>query len=75
MPTQLCYGNITVVLKILLNKATSGCSFVNLRLIYTIFCILVNNDIVAMSHQCGCHVNHFGGKDVTIVNNIGIINP
>ena len=57
--------------KILLNKAIYNCRFANLSPIFTIFGILVNNDIVDRSHDFGCHENHFGGKIcVTIVNDI-----
>ena len=68
-------GNVTVLQKILPNiKATYGCSFVNLRQIFTIFEILVNNDIVGRSHYFGCHGNHFGRKFcVTIVTKISIL--
>ena len=47
---------------ILLNKATYDCSFANSTLIFTIFGILVDNDIIDRSHNFGCHGNHFGGE-------------
>ena len=52
-------GTITVLLKIVLNKGTSDGSFVNLNPIFTIFSILVNYDIVHMSHHFGCQRNRF----------------
>ena len=47
-------GKIILLQKIFPNKATSAC-FVNLSPIFTIFNILVNNDIVHRSHHFGCH--------------------
>ena len=56
---------------IFLNKTHYDCSFISLSPIFTIFSILVNNNIVNMSHDCGCHGNHFGSKlYVTIVTTI-----
>ena len=43
-------GHIQGVI-VLLNKATSECSFANSSRIFTIFGILVNNDIVDKSHD------------------------
>ena len=48
--------------KIVLNKAIYNCCFANLRPIFTILCILVNNDIIDRSHDCGCHGIDFGRK-------------
>ena len=46
---------------------------VNLSQIFTIFCILAQNDIVYMSHGFGCHGYHFSVKlCVTIVTKIDI---
>ena len=60
-------GKIVVLLKIFLKKAISDC-FINLSPIFTIFSILINNVIVDMSYDFGCHGNHFGGNlCVTIV--------
>ena len=59
--------------EMLLNKATYHCSFANSSPVFTIFGILVNNDIVDWSHDFGCHGTHFGGgKYVTIVTKMGI---
>ena len=52
-------GKIVLLLKIFLNKATSDC-FVNLSPIFTIFNIMVNDDVVHISHHFGCHENYFG---------------
>ena len=58
---------IVKLLTLLLNKATSDCSFINFSPI-TIFEILANNDRVDVLHDFGCHGNHFVGKlCVTIV--------
>ena len=55
-------------------KATSDCSFINLSLIFTIFCILAKNDIGDMSYDIGCHGIHLGGKlCVTIVTKLDIL--
>ena len=55
-------GKIVILLKIFANiLATSDC-FVNLCPIFPIFIILVNNDIVHMSHNLGCLGTHFGGN-------------
>ena len=60
--------------KTLLNKAIYNCRFANLSQIFTIFGILVNNDIVYRSHDLGCYGTHFGGEIcVTIVTKIGIL--
>ena len=59
---------------LLLNKATSDCSIVNLSPFFTILGFLANNDNVDMSHDFGCQRNHFGRKlCVTIVTEIGIL--
>ena len=59
--------------KIWLNKAIYNCRFANLCPIFTIFGILVNNDIIGRSNDFGCHGNHFGGKIcVTIITKMGI---
>ena len=63
-------GKITVLLKILLTNTTSDCSFVNLSPIFT-FSILVNNDIVDMSHGIGCNGTHFSGKLCVTIDQIG----
>ena len=60
-------------MKIVLNKATSDCTFVNLSPIFTIFHILANNDIVDISHDLSCHGNLLAGNYVTIVTKIGIL--
>ena len=57
---QLCYCKIAVLVKLLLNKATCYCSFVNLSPIFTILRIPMNNDIVDISHDFGCVGNHVG---------------
>ena len=58
MQNQVISGKIGVLLKIFLNKASSD-YFVNLSPVFTIFSILVNNDIVHMSHNFGCQGSHF----------------
>ena len=46
-------------------------SFISLNPIFTMLSIRVNNDIVDMPYDFGCHGNHFGGKlCVTIVTKI-----
>ena len=66
-------GKITVLLKIILNNATSDCSFFNLRPIFAMLGILASNDLVDISHDFGCYGNHFGGTlCVTIVTKIRI---
>ena len=62
------------LLKILLNKAISDCSFANLSSNFTIFRILASNDTVDMSHDIACHGNHFDRKlCITMVTKLGII--
>ena len=51
---------------------TSDCSFANSSPIFTIFEILVNNDMVDRSHDFGYHGNHFDRKIcVTLVTKMG----
>ena len=58
----------------LLNKTTYDCSFANSSLIFILFGILVNNDIVDRAHDVGCHGKHFVRKiSVTIVTKMGIL--
>ena len=57
---------IAVLLKIFWNKATSNC-FVNLSPIFTLFSILVNNNVVHITHHFGCNGNHFGGNLCVII--------
>ena len=68
-------ATLPVLQKMLLNKATYDCSFANSSPIFIIFGILINNDIVDRSHDCGCHGNHFGGKICVtiIVTKMGIL--
>ena len=53
---------------------TCDCNFVNLSSIFTIFSILVNNDIVDMPHDFGSYGNYFVRKlCVTIPTKIGVL--